>query len=171
MPLFYSRFSDPKIDWPMILIAWQGFANHKMSAEQVISYALDQIGQGTPEQDEIAAFLVNTNPLDWQTLNRHLEQIAEEPFDRITALRKWRLAELKDLVDKLRLPDDYEDEDELWTAFYAISDFWVAYRNELPGSEEVLPEYGEPISEMLLEQQAWIKREEIALRDGAGVEH
>ena len=48
----------------MILIAWQGFANHKMSAEQVISYALDQIGQGTPEQDEIAAFLVNTNPLD-----------------------------------------------------------------------------------------------------------
>ena len=78
---------------------------------------------------------------------------------------------IKRLGRQVALPDDYEDEDELWTAFYAISDFWVAYRNELPGSEEVLPEYGEPISEMLLEQQAWIKREEIALRDGAGVEH
>lgn len=55
-------------------------------------------GKGTPEQDEIAALLANTNESEWQTLNRYLEQLAEmQQFDRQVALRKWRLVELIDL--------------------------------------------------------------------------
>ncbi len=178
MPLYYDKFSDLALDWPMILVGWRGFAGHKLSAEQVVSHAADLIGRGTPEQDEVAALLANTDSSEWQTIDRYLEQICEGPFDWPLALRKWRLAELKYLLEGLRLPngsaaeeitkDEEEYEDERYSVFYAISDFWVAHRDELLEGELVLPDFGEPIPQMLAEQQAWVEREEIALHEETG---
>ncbi len=173
MPLYYDEFTDLALDWPMILVGWRGFAGRKLSAEQIISHAADLIGQGTPEQDEIAVLLANTDPSEWQTIDRYLEQITgEKQFDRTLALRKWRLAEWKHRIDAMRLPysftDDEDREDDRYSAFYAISDFWRTYHDELPTGERVLPNYGDTTEQMLAEQQAWIEREEISLREEIG---
>ena len=103
MPLYYDEFSDFPVDWPMILVGWRGFAGNKLSAEQVIACAIDQIGKGTSEQDDTAALLANTDPLDWQTIDRYLEQLAGK-MDRETASRKWRVAGLKRLLRSLPAP-------------------------------------------------------------------
>ncbi len=168
MPLYYDGFTELALDWPMILVGWRGFAGHKLSAEQVVSHAANLIGQGTPEQDEIAALLANTDPSEWQTIDRYLEQICEEPFERALALRKWRLAELKHMIDAMRSPysfmDDEDREDDRYSAFYAISNFWVNHHDELPEGGGMLPNYGDTTEQMLAEQQAWAEREGIALR-------
>jgi len=56
MPLYFDQFQpgDLPIDWPMILVGWRGFNGRKLSAEQVIAHALEQIGRGAPERDELA---------------------------------------------------------------------------------------------------------------------
>lgn len=116
MPLYYEEFTELALDWPMILVGWRGFAGRKLSAEQVISHAADLIGQGTPEQDKIAALLANTDLSEWQTIDCYLEQIVEEPFDRTVALRKWRLSALRQLLrtfPRLDKDDDYRDREWL----------------------------------------------------------
>lgn len=165
MPLYYDEFTDLALDWPMVLVGWRGFAGHKLSAEQVISHAADLIGRGTPEQDEIAALLANTDPSEWQTIDRYLEQICEKPFDWSLALRKWRLARLKCFLRTFPRPGQAgaRPEEEAFSVFEDFHDFWHDY-DDLPGNEKVLPNYGDTTAQMLAEQKAWAEREEAALR-------
>jgi len=154
------------VDWPMILVGWHGFGQRKLSAEQVMVLTLEQIGRGTPEQDELAALLVNTDPSEWQTIDRYLEQLADtQQFDRQTALRKWRLAELKRLLRSFpRLDRTYEfPEDELLSVYYDLTDFW-RYYDELPDSTVAMPRSAGPVEEVLAEQRAWARQEETSLR-------
>jgi hypothetical protein len=166
MPLRYNHLPDGlPIDWPMILVGWHGFARRKLSTQQVIDHALEQIGRGTPEQDELAALLVNTDPGEWQTINRYLQQLAEtQQFDRNIALRKWRLAELKFLIDDVLPLDEGGDEEEPYSNFYAFVDFWQAYA-ELPDSLVMIPDWGMPTKELVSQQQTWAEQEEILLRE------
>ncbi len=150
----------------MIWVGWHGFGRRKLSVEQVIAYALEQIGKGTPEQDELAALLANTDISEWQTLNRYLEQLAEtQQFDRQVALRKWRLVELKHLLRSFpRLDRVYEyPEDEPLSVFYDLADFWRSY-DELPDSAAVTPQSAGTVEEVLAEQRAWAEQEEAHLR-------
>ena len=172
MPLYYDEFSDLPVDWPMILVGWRGFAGKKLSAGQVIACAIEQIGKGTSEQDEVAALLANTDLLAWQTIDRYLEQLAGE-MDRELSLRKWRLAELEHLIPTLEPSsalanvDDDEDE-ECYDVFFALVVFWVSYNDDLPIDAEMMPNFGETIEQMLSKQQAWAEREEAALRGEIG---
>ena len=140
----------------------------KLSAEQVAAYALEQVGKGTPEQDEIAALLANSDPTEWQTIDRYLEKLAQtENRDRTQGLRKWRLAELKHLIKCYRDMDETSEspeEDEMFGFLYVFLDFWRDY-NELADSEAVQPAWGQSLAEMLAEHQAWAEREEASLRD------
>ncbi len=79
MPLYFDQFEFSNIpaDWSMILVGWRGFSLRKLSAEQVVAYAVEQVGKGTPEQDEIAALLANIDPSEWQTIDRYLEELAQ----------------------------------------------------------------------------------------------
>ena len=166
MPLYYDQRSGSDPDWPMISVGWQGFADRKLSAEQVVSLALDQIGQGTPEQDEVAALLANTDPSDWQTIDRYLEQIiGGTQFDRTIAVRRWRLSEFKHFLRTF--PQPIQAGDESLSAFEDIYDFWLPFNDEeLPeDAAMIFPHYGESVPQMLAEQQAWVEREEIALCD------
>ena len=172
MPLYLDQYQlqpgDLPVDWPMILVGWRGFNRRKLSAEQVIAHALDQIGNGTPEQDEIAALLASTDPSEWQTVDRYLEQLAEtQHHDWQTALRSWRLAELKHLLWSLPRSDrTYEfPEDELLSVYYDLTDFWRSY-DKLPDSAAAAPQPMKSVEDMLAEQRAWSKREENALRGG-----
>ena len=156
------------VDWPMILVGWQSFGRRKLSTEQVMALASEQIGKGTSEQDELAALLVNTDSRQWQTIDRYLEQLAEtQQFDRRVALRKWRLAELKYLLRSFpRLDRRYEyPEDEPLSVFYDLCDFWYAY-DELPDSAAMRPQSAGPVEEVLAEQRAWAEQEEALLKDG-----
>lgn len=154
----------------MILVGWHGFGQRKLSTEQVMALTLEQIGRGTLEQDELAALLVNTDPSDWQTIDRYLAQIAEtKPFDTSIALRKWRLAELKSLIDDVLPWDGGMDEDEPYSIFYAFVDFWQAYA-ELPDSLTMTPAWGTPTEELISQQQAWAEQEETSLRSSVEAE-
>lgn len=149
----------------MILVGWHGFGSHKLSAEQVIEFALELIGKGKAEQDEVAALLANTDPSEWQTIDRYLEELAQaENSDRLRGLRKWRLAELNHLLEYLRTLDKtYQyPEDELMDVFFVLNDFWCDY-DELPDSAAARPEWATPVEELLAEYQAWAKREEVSL--------
>ena len=172
MPLYYDEFSDLSPDWPMILVGWRGFSHRKLSAEQVIAHALEQIGRGTAEQDEVAALLANTDPSEWQTIDRHLIWLAgPEGLDRVRPLRRWRLAELKQLLASLSRPeerqsapkDEEQKADELWSLFCKLYEFWREY-DELPDSVAAQPKSAEAEEKMLADQQAWVEREEAALR-------
>lgn len=168
MPLYYDD-SDLPVDWPMILVGWRGFAGKKLSAEQVTAHALEQIGRGTSEQDEVAALLANIDPLDWQTTDRYLEQLAGE-MDGELALRKWRLAGLKCLLQSLpRFDRVYQcPEDEWLSVLEDLADFWNEY-DELPSSLLMRQNMSAgTVEEMLNEQQAWLEREELALRGETG---
>jgi|GEM_PF-2903030 len=158
------------VDWPMILVGWHGFGQRKLSTEQVMALALEQIGRGTLEQDELAALLVNTDPSDWQTINRYLEQLAEtQQFDRNVALRKWRLAELKSLIDDVLTLDEGGDEEEPYSLFYAFVTFWQAY-DELSDSLAMIPAWSTPTEELISQQQAWAEQEETSLRSSVEAE-
>ena len=176
MPLYYDEFSELALDWPMILVGWRGIADRKLSAAQVVSHAADLIGQGTPQQDEIAALLANTDPLDWQTIDRYLEQIiGGEQFDRATVVRKWRLSEFRQFLQTFpRLGQVLEySEDESLTAWEDVYDFWLPFEGEeLPeNAAMIFPSYGESVPQMLEEQQAWVEREEDALRNETGAKN
>lgn len=167
MPLYFDEFQsgDLPVDWPMILVGWRGFNRRKLSAEQVIDHALDQVGRGTPEQDEIAALLANADPSEWQTVGCYLEQLAEtQNPDRRMALRKWRLAELRKLLRSFpRLDRTYEyPEDEPLSVFFDLVDLWRDY-HELPDSATAMPPSPGPVEEVLAEQRAWAEREETFL--------
>ncbi len=167
MPLYYNEFSDLPIDWPMILVGWRGFAGRKLSAEQVTACAIDQIGRGTPEQDAIAALLANADPLDWQTMDLYLEQLAGE-MDRDLSLRKWQLAGLKRLLRSLPRPGSQYPEDEWLSVLEDLADFWYEY-GMLPDSQTVRQKLSAgTVEEMLNTQQAWAEREEAALHDEIG---
>ena len=173
--MYYDEHSEFVLDWPMILVGWRGFADRNLSAEQVVSHAADLIGRGTLEQDEVAAFLANTDPLDWQTINRYLEQIiGGEQFDQATVVRKWRLSEFRQFLQTFpRLEQGLEhSEDESLTAWEDLYDFWLPFEGEeLPeDAAMIFPRYGASVPQMLAEQQAWIEREEIALREETGTE-
>ena len=149
----------------MLFVGWHGFGQRKLSTEQIMTLTLELIGKGTPEQDELAALLVNTDPGEWQTINRYLEQLAEtQQFDRNIALRKWRLAELKSLIDDVLPLDEGGDEEEPYSIFYASVDFWQAYA-ELPDSIAMIPSWDMPTKELVSQQQAWAEQEETLLRD------
>lgn len=149
----------------MLLVGWHGFGQRKLSIEQVMALALEQIGRGTPEQDDLAALLVNTDPGEWQTVDRYLKQIAEiEPFDRNMALRKWRLAELKSLVEDVLPVNEITDDEEPYSIYYAFVDFWQGY-DELPDSQTMIPDWGTPTEELIQQQQAWAEQEETLLRE------
>ena len=147
----------------MMLTGWRGFARRKLSTEQVLTHALEQIGKGTPEQDEVAALLANTDPSEWQTVDRYLEQLAAtQQFDRSVALRKWRLVELKSLIDDAVLVDEGADEEEHFSILFAFVDFWRGYA-ELPDSLAMTPDWGTPTKELISQQQAWAVQEEARL--------
>ena len=151
----------------MILVGWRGFARRKLSTEQVVNYALEQIGKGTPEQDEVAALLANTDPSEWQTVDRHLEQLAGmQKFDRQVALRKWRLVELKALIGDVLPINDEADEEEHYSTFFSFADLWRDY-DELPDSSLAMPAWKAPITEteLVYQQQAWATQEEALLRE------
>ena len=151
----------------MIAVGWRGFSSHKLSAEQVIRLAIEQIGKGTEEQDGIAALLANTDPGEWQTIDLYLDVILETEgidFDRELALRRWRLAELKQMLCEVHPVGD--DEDEQCSSFFLFSDFWLAY-DELPDSAEMTPKFGMPTEEMLQQQKSWANREEKLVTKGA----
>lgn len=127
---------------------------------------LSRFGKGTPEQDDLAALLANTDTSEWQTVDCYLEQLAEtQQFDRQLALRKWRLAELKQLLRSFpRLDRIYEyPEDEPLSVFYDLVDFWRDY-DELPDSAAVMPQPLRSVEEMLAEQKDWAEQEEASLR-------
>ncbi len=170
MPLYYDEFSDLPVDWPMILVGWRGFAGKKLSAEQVITYALEQIGKGTSEQEDVAALLASADPLDWQTIDRYLEQIVEnQQIDRATAIRKWRLSEFKNLLPSLSSSGRVQQHpgDALMSLYEDLFDLWHKY-DELPDSVNMMSFGGNTITEVLAEQQAWAEREEAALRGEIG---
>lgn len=152
----------------MIVVGWQGFAGRKLSAEQVVSHAIDQIGQGTPEQDEIAALLANADPQDWQTIDRYLEQITgEKQFDRAIAIRKWRLSEFRYFLQTF--PQPVQNGDEWLSAFEDLFDFWLPFEDEgLPESAAMILAGAVSTAQMLAEQQAWAERESLALRGETG---
>lgn len=166
MPLCYDD-SELPVDWPMILVGWRGFAGKKLSAEQVIAYALEQIGKGTSEQDNVAALLASADPLDWQTIDRYVEQIVEnQQINKATAIRKWRLTGLKRLLQLLPRFDrvNQHPEDEWLSVLEDLADFWNEY-DELPDSllmRQKLP--AGTVEEMLNGQRAWLEREEATLR-------
>ena len=170
MPLFFDAvlYGDTcPVDWPMIVVGWRGFSSRNLSAEQVIGLAVEQIGKGTEEQGEIAAFLANVDPKEWQTIDRYLDMIFETKgmdFDRELALRRWRLAELKQILRQVYPLS--EGEDEQYSSFYPFVDFWRAY-DELPDSAEMIPRFGIPIEEMLRQQQSWANQEEKQVTRGA----
>ncbi len=168
MPLYYDKFSDLPIDWPMILVGWHGFAGRKLSAEQVTACAIDQIGQGTPEQDETAALLANADPQDWQAIDRYLEQIiGEKQFDKTIAIRKWRLSEFKYFLQTF--PQPIQNGDQSLSAFEDLFDFWLPFEDEgLPESAAMILAGAVSTAQMLAEQQAWVEREEAALHDEIG---
>jgi len=156
----------------MILVGWRGFARRKLSTEQVVNYALEQIGKGTPEQDEVAALLANTDPSEWQTVDRHLEQLAGmQKFDRQVALRKWRLVELKALIGDVLPINDEADEEEHYSTFSSFADLWRDY-DELPDSSLAMPAWKAPITEteLVYQQQAWAAQEETSLRSSVEAE-
>ena len=130
----YSRrlVNDPSL-------AWRGFSLRKFCPQiQVVAYAVEQVGKGTPEQDEIAALLATIDPSEWQTIDRYLEELAQtENHDWIQALRSGRRAELKHLIKFYRDEDETSgnlEEDEMFSFLYVFLDFWRDY-DELPGSQ------------------------------------
>ena len=166
MPLCHDEFNDLAVEWPMILVGWRGFARRKLSAEEVVASALSRIGRGTDEQDEITALLANTDPGEWQTIDRYLERLAGgDEFDKELALRRWRLAELNHLIKSLNPSDGPVDEEECDSVNYALQDFWLTYNEVLDDGADVRPEYGTSILQMLADQQAWVDREKTALHD------
>jgi len=170
MPLsFHDSITSGSVpvDWPMILVGWHGFGQRKLSTEQIMALTLEQIGRGTPEQDELAALLVNTDPSDWQTIDRYLAQIAEtKPFDTNIALRKWRFAELKSLINDVLPVNEGADEEEQYSTFYTFVHFWQDY-DELSDSISMIPAWGTPEKELVQQQQAWAEQEEISLQGSA----
>lgn len=146
-----------------MFVGWHGFGKWKLSTEQVMALTLEQIGRGTLEQDELAALLVNTDPGEWQTVDHYLEQLAEtQQFDRQVGLRKWRLAELKSLIDDVLPLDEGGDEEEPYSIFYAFVDFWQSYA-ELPDSLAMIPSWDTPTEALVSQQQAWAEQEEALL--------
>ena len=150
----------------MILVGWHGFGRRKLSTEQVIALALEQVGKGTPEQDELAALLANTDPSEWQTVDCYLGQLAEtQHFDRQIALRKWRLAELKAMIDDVLPIDEKADEEETSSIFFNLVDLWQDY-DELPDGIQIISDWGTPLEKLVHQQQIWVDQEERFLRGG-----
>lgn len=146
-------------DWKIILVAYEGFWQHKMSAAEVISCALDRVGYGTEEQDHVAALLANTEPQDWQTITRYLEELAgQEPLDRSLSLRQLRYAELKRFLGVDPSAHDAWGEDEAFSLFDNLVDFWLSYI-DLPDSTAMIPEYGSSARDMLRDHRQWMKHE------------
>jgi len=160
----YERLvkSGLPIDWLTIRAGWLRIGTYrywKLSGEDVIAFALDRVGSGTEEQDHIAALLANNDPQDWQTIGRYLEELTSgQPFNRIRALRQWRFATLKLLLETLQTTQMITM--DLWEKLY---DFW-SYYHELPDSGAMLPKWGEHPIDMIQANKIWAETEEAALR-------
>lgn len=163
--------SDLPFDWSSILEGLRGIGQRKLSGDKVIEVAHERIGCGTPEQDEIAALLIHADPRDIWTIKRYLEQLAEgETVTRMTALRKWRAAELSNLL--IMLEETYErlgsnskhDLDADIEVNYELLYFWLGY-DELPSNSELSIEPFVRFADTRQQCEQWLTAEKAALRD------
>ena len=153
------------IDWTTILAGWRGIGPYrprKMSGKEVVAYALDRIGLGTEEEDQIAALLANTDPQEWQTIDCYLELLTTNTTNNFPiAICVWRLAELKGLLETL--DGGVYDDDETFALLYALEDFWLYYL-ELPDSASMIPSWGDGAVDMIRVNKKWAEQEEASIR-------
>ena len=92
------------IDWTTVFIGWQGLPGHRLliTRDQVLDYAMDQIGYSLPEQESIVAELAFADAQDTWTIQRCLEQLAlDAPEDVQRATRIWQWVLLNEIVTRL----------------------------------------------------------------------
>ena len=103
--------------------------------------------------------LANSDPTDWQTVDRCLEELASEEPLRVTLhQRRWRYAHLKHLLNSIESADASWTVDEEFSLGDILTTFWLDY-DDLPDSASMIPEWGASAREVLTDHHTWLARE------------
>jgi hypothetical protein len=178
------------ITWTILLLAWNRLyyvptpVPEIVTTEQLLAYAMSQIGCGPPEQEVLTAELAFAEDQDTWTVGRCLQALASDsPEDVQYAIRVWRWVLLSEIVTELEqaaqdAPDKNAPTYGVWTddfrtsVYCDLSDFWGQFGFPSQGFA-VAENWAEgdwlrdiPRTLCLIgEHRRWLVQEESVLRD------
>jgi hypothetical protein len=98
------------VTWTAILLAWKGFPDvitpvtNLINTDEVLNFALDRIGYGPPEEEDVITRLAFSDGTDTWKIHRCLEELASiAPEDVQRALQVWRWVLLYAIVTEWEL--------------------------------------------------------------------
>lgn len=178
------------ITWTTLRLAWNRLSGVptlvpcRVTTEQLLDYAMNQIGYGLSEQEELTAELAFADEQNTWTVGRCLEALASDsPQDVQYAARVWRWVLLSETVAELEqqaqdAPGQSAPIYGVWTddfrtsAYYDLRDFWEQF--EFPSVGFALAQNwteGDWLRDipstlrLIGEHRRWLEQEETMLRN------
>ena len=112
------------IDWTVIRMGWETY--DFLIRDQLLDYAMEQLGLCPDDQFDIVSSLAFADPGDTWTLRRCLEQLASKrPDDRDRATRIWRCVLFNDLIQEVekQVLDAIETPSVDFDEYYSFADY------------------------------------------------
>jgi len=178
------------ITWITLRLAWNRLSDvptpipSRVTTEQLLTYAMNQIGSSSPEQEALIVELAFADEQDTWTAGRCLEALSSDsPEDVQYAVRVWRWVLLSEIVAELeQQAQDAPGQsapiygvwtDDFMTSVYCdLRDFWEQF--EFPSVGFALAENwteGDWLRDipstlrLIGEHRRWLEQEETVLQD------